>query len=711
MTRKTTSLILVSCLIVIGFSCTHQDDHSTWAVYRGDAGNTAYSGLNQINKENVNQLAVAWTYHTADAEPGNRSAIQCNPIIVNGMMYVTSPKLKLIALDPANGKEIWKFDPFEGQQSAGVNRGVTYWESDNDKRIFFTAGSYLYALNADSGKLVEGFGTDGRVDLREGLGRDPAKLFVEASSPGAIYKDLLIQGTALGEGYDAAPGFVRAYNVKTGKIEWTFHTIPQPGEPGYETWPEGAHNEVGGVNSWAGISVDHRRGIAYIPTGSPAFDFYGGNRKGQNLYGNCLIALEAATGKLIWYYQLVHHDLWDYDLPAPPNLLTVTHKGKRVDAVAQVTKMGMVFLFDRETGEPLFPIEERPVATSTLLGEEVWSTQPFPVKPPPFSRHKFTLDDVTDISPESKQAVLDKIKDAKYGSIFIPPDTRGVVQFPGTRGGGEWGGAAVDPSGGIMYVNANDIPLLISMKQIEVDGHEEFLASAGRRLYTLNACTSCHGADRTGTNVYPALNNLAKTKTEKEVATLLRTGKGQMPAFPNLSEEDMNALLAFLFNKNDLKNPAFVNVKNPAERKYRYAHSGWNVLTDHEGYPGVKPPWGTLNAIDLNEGEILWKVPLGIYPELIERGLPPTGTQNLGGPAVTAGGLVFIGATRDKMLRAFDRDTGKILWEYELPAGGNATPSVYQVDGKQYVVIAAGGGGRVGSESSDAYVAFTLPDK
>lgn len=711
MTRKTTSLILVSCLIVIGFSCTHQDDHSTWAVYRGDAGNTAYSGLNQINKENVNQLAVAWTYHTADAEPGNRSAIQCNPIIVNGMMYVTSPKLKLIALDPANGKEIWKFDPFEGQQSAGVNRGVTYWESDNDKRIFFTAGSYLYALNADSGKLVEGFGTDGRVDLREGLGRDPAKLFVEASSPGAIYKDLLIQGTALGEGYDAAPGFVRAYNVKTGKIEWTFHTIPQPGEPGYETWPEGAHNEVGGVNSWAGISVDHRRGIAYIPTGSPAFDFYGGNRKGQNLYGNCLIALEAATGKLIWYYQLVHHDLWDYDLPAPPNLLTVTHKGKRVDAVAQVTKMGMVFLFDRETGEPLFPIEERPVATSTLLGEEVWSTQPFPVKPPPFSRHKFTLDDVTDISPESKQAVLDKIKDAKYGSIFIPPDTRGVVQFPGTRGGGEWGGAAVDPSGGIMYVNANDIPLLISMKQIEVDGHEEFLASAGRRLYTLNACTSCHGADRTGTNVYPALNNLAKTKTEKEVATLLRTGKGQMPAFPNLSEEDMNALLAFLFNKNDLKNPAFVNVKNPAERKYRYAHSGWNVLTDHEGYPGVKPPWGTLNAIDLNKGEILWKVPLGIYPELIEKGLPPTGTQNLGGPAVTAGGLVFIGATRDKMLRAFDRDTGKILWEYELPAGGNATPSVYQVDGKQYVVIAAGGGGRVGSESSDAYVAFTLPDK
>jgi quinoprotein glucose dehydrogenase len=709
--NRTTVLFLYFLCLTICLSCQKKDDHSTWAVYRGDAGNTAYSGLNQINKENVGQLQVAWTYHTEDAEPGNRSAIQCNPIITNGMMYVTSPKLKLIALNPASGKEIWKFDPFEGQQSAGVNRGVTYWEKGNDKRVFLTAGSYLYALNADDGKLVQQFGKEGRIDLREGLGRDPAKLFVEASSPGAIYKDLLIQGTALGEGYDAAPGFVRGYDAKTGKIEWTFHTIPQPGEPGYETWPEGAHKEIGGVNSWAGISVDHRRGIAYIPTGSPAFDFYGGNRKGQNLYGNCLIALEAATGKLIWHYQLVHHDLWDYDLPAPPNLLTVTHQGKQVDAVAQVTKMGMVFLFDRETGEPLFPIEERPVPTSTLLGEEVWSTQPFPVKPPPFSRHKFSLDDVTDLSQESRQAVLEKIKDAKYGSIFIPPDTRGVVQFPGTRGGGEWGGAAVDPTQGIMYVNANDIPLLISMTQIEVDGQEEFLASAGKRLYTLNACTSCHGADRAGTNVYPALNNLAKTKSEKQVATLLKTGKGQMPAFPNLSDEDMDALLAFLFNKTDVKNPAFANVKNPTERKYRYAHSGWNVLTDHEGYPGVKPPWGTLNAIDLNKGEILWKVPLGIYPELIEKGLPPTGTQNLGGPAVTAGGLVFIGATRDKKIRAFDRNTGETLWEYELPAGGNATPSIYQVDGRQYIVIAAGGGGRVGSESSDAYVAFTLPDR
>lgn len=701
--------LTLTAFVFLVTACTQKEnDFKSWSAYRGDAANTAYSSLDQINRENVSLLEVAWTYHTGDVAKGNRSAIQCNPIIANGMMYVTSPKLKLIALEPTTGKELWKFDPFDGEEAVGVNRGVTYWENGTDKRIFFSAGHYLYGFNANDGTLLADFGTDGKVDLREGLGRDPGKLFVEAASPGIIYNDLLIQGTSLGEGYDSAPGFIRAYNVRTGEIAWTFHTIPQPGEPGYETWPPNAYKEVGGANSWAGMSVDPERGMVFIPTGSPAFDFYGGNRKGKNLYGNCLLALEAATGKLIWYYQLVHHDLWDYDLPAPPNLLTVTKDGKEIDAVAQVTKMGMVFVFNRETGEPVFPIEERPVPASALLGEEVWTTQPFPVKPPPFSRHRFTKEDVTDISPESQAFVLNRIKDAKYGSIYIPPDTKGVVQFPGTRGGAEWGGAAVDPNSGIMYVNANDIPLLISMKQIEAEGEEQFLASVGKRVYTLNACTSCHGADRAGTNVYPSLKNLSETKSEKQVATLIANGKGQMPAFPNISEKDMDALIAFLYNKTEIKNPEYLNVRHPEDRKYRYAHSGWNVLTDQDGYPGVKPPWGTLNAIDLNKGEILWKVPLGVYPELIAKGLPPTGTQNLGGPAVTAGGLIFIGATRDKMFRAFDKETGETLWEYQLPAGGNATPSVYEVGGKQYIVIAAGGGGKVGSESSDAYVAFTL---
>jgi quinoprotein glucose dehydrogenase len=707
------SIIFMSGCLLIILSCKHGENprNETWSVYRGDAANTAYSGLDQINKENIGDLEVAWTYHTGDAEPGNRSTIQCNPIVANGMMYVTSPKLKLIALDPATGKEKWKFDPFKESEAYGVNRGVTFWESGSDKRIFFPAGHFLYAFNADNGNLIDDFGHNGKIDLRVGLGRDSSTLDVTASSPGSIYKDLLIQGTALSDGWDAPPGFVRAYDARTGKIVWTFHTIPQPGEVGYDTWSENSYKEVGGTNNWGGMGVDEERGIVFIPTGSASFDFYGGDRKGKNLFANCMLAVEAATGKLIWYYQFVHHDIWDYDLPSPPNLVTVTQDGKKIDAVAQVTKMGMVFTFNRETGEPLFPIEERAVPSSDILGEEVSPTQPFPVKPLPFARQLFTEADVLDISPESREAVLSKIKGARMGSMYTPHSTDGTVQFPGTRGGAEWGGAAVDPKTGVMYVNANEIPMLMKLKQVEIEGQEKFLASAGQRIYRLNNCPSCHGSDRAGTNVYPSLKNLSKSRSEKDVTSLIRSGKGQMPSFVNISHDDMEALLAFLFDKNDLRNKEVVNVTSTAQEKYRFVNDGWNVLTDHLGYPGVKPPWGTLNAIDLNSGEILWQVPLGEYPELIEKGFPPTGTQNLGGPAITAGGLVFIAATRDAYFRAFDKETGKVLWKYKLPASGTATPSVYQVGAKQYIVIAAGGGGKLGTESSDAYVAFSLRDK
>ena len=709
---STSGLVLLILFTALILSCKQEEQsYSTWSVYRGDPGNSAYSSLDQINTVNVNQLEVAWTYHTGDADEGNRSTIQCNPIIVNGTMYVTSTKLKLIALEAATGKEVWKFDPFEGAEATGVNRGVTYWEENNDKRIFFTAGPYLYAINADDGKVIASFGTNGKVDLREGLGRDPAKLAVSATTPGIIYEGLLIQGSALGEGYDSAPGFIRAYDVRSGKIVWTFHTIPQPGEFGYDTWPTNAYQEVGGTNNWAGMSMDKKRGIVFVPTGSPAFDFYGGNRKGKNLFGNCLLAIEAATGKLKWHYQLVHHDLWDYDLPAPPNLITIERDGKMVDAVAQVTKMGMVFVFDRETGEPIFPIEERPVPASNLLGEETWPTQPFPTRPPPFSRQTFSESEITDISPESNAFIKEKIKGAKVGNIFTPQGTDGLVQFPGTRGGAEWGGASFDPEHGIMYVNANEIPLLVKMKLIDLNAEAVELAALGQRVYTLNNCTMCHGANRAGTNVYPGLKDLSKRSTEEQVATLLKAGKGQMPAFPNLSNKEVDALIAFLFDKKSSK-PIDQELESKASdgTNYRYVHDGWNVLFDQAGYPGVKPPWGTLNAIDLNKGEILWKVPLGEYPELIAKGLPPTGTQNLGGSAVTAGGLVFIGATKDENFRAFDKATGKILWTYKLPFGGFATPSVYEIAGKQYVAIAAGGGGRVGSPSGDAYVAFTLKE-
>ncbi|MCW3118043.1 MAG: pyrroloquinoline quinone-dependent dehydrogenase [Chitinophagaceae bacterium] len=690
-------------------SCQSADrPHTTWSVYRGDKGSTGYSALDQINKTNLDQLEVAWIYHTGDAREGNRSTIQCNPIVVNGIMYVTSPQLKLIALNPTTGKKIWEFNPFINEEATGVNRGVTWWSDGNDKRIFFSAGAYLYALNADDGSLVSAFGTNGKVDLRKGLGRDPVKLAVWATSPGIIYKDLLIQGTALGEGYDSAPGFVRAYHVRTGKIVWTFRTIPQPGEFGFDTWDKEAYKEAGGTNAWAGMSVDEEKGTVFIPLGSPAFDFYGGNRKGENLFGNCLVALDAETGLRKWHYQLVHHDLWDYDLPAPPTLVTLNNGQKKTEAVAQVTKMGMVFLFDRMTGKPLFPIEERPVATSDLKGEETWPTQPFPVRPAPFVRQSFSENDVTDISDSANAFVKEKIKNARMGSIFTAPDTAGVVQFPGTRGGAEWGGASFDPETGVLYVNANEIPLLIKMKAVSLSDSDA-LISHGEKIYSLNNCTMCHGANRSGTAVFPSLQNLAEKLSAVQAAAILKTGKGQMPAYPNITDEDKKALLDFLFDKKEIKS---VTTKGPAsvEKKYRYVHNGWTTLTDKQGYPGVKPPWGTLNAIDLNKGEILWQVTLGEYAELTKKGIPVTGTQNLGGAVVTAGGLVIIAATYDGKLRVFDKQTGKLLWAYQLPAGGYATPATYMSNGKQYIVIAAGGGGKVGSPSGDAYIAFRLKE-
>ena len=693
---------IVPCFFFLSilFSCKKSaDDYSTWRVYRGDQGSTAYSDLDKINTETVDQLEVAWEYATGDASEGNRSAIQCNPIIVNGKMYVTSPQLKLMALDAATGEEIWRFDPFEGRTSRGVNRGVVYWEDGKDQRIILGAGPDLYSLDAETGSLIDSFGSEGKIDLREGLGRDPATLSVWVTSPGIIYEDLLIQGTALGESYGAAPGFVRAFDVRTGETVWTFHTIPQPGEFGYDTWEEDNYKDVGGVNSWTGMCLDEERGIVYVPTGSAAFDFYGGYRTGENLFANCLLALDARTGERVWHYQLTHHDLWDYDLPAPPTLVTINQDGKEIDAVAQVTKQGLVFMFDRVTGEPIFPIEERPVPQSELLGENTWPTQPFPVKPPPFVRQVFDESQITDISEESNQYIREYIKDANYGTVYTPPSLEGTVQFPGTRGGGEWGGPAFDPETGILYVNANEVPFFIRLKPLQ---SEKNGVLSGKSIYRLNNCSICHGGDLSGVGTFPSLQTISIGK--EDVKKLLSTGKGQMPAFPQITLEQKEALIDYLF---DPEKYADEEVEEELD-DLRYVHDGWNILEDQDGYFGVKPPWGTLNAIDLNKGEILWQVPLGIYPELIKRGLPPTGTQNLGGPIVTKGGLVFIGATRDEMFRAFDKQTGEIVWETKLPFGGHATPSTYEINGEQYIVIAAGGGGKVGARSGDRYVAFKL---
>jgi quinoprotein glucose dehydrogenase len=681
------------------------DPGHDWPVYGGDHASSHYSPLDQINRGNVQRLRVAWVYHTGDARAPNRSEIQCNPIVVDGVLYATSPGLRVFALRAGTGEEIWSFDPATtGVRPDHVNRGVTYWSDGDDRRILFTAGSRLFALDARTGRPVPGFGGGrGWVGLREGLGRDTAKLYVIATSPGVVYRDLLIQGTRVSESEGAAPGHVRAFDVRTGAVRWTFHTIPQPGEYGAESWPADGARRGGGANSWPGMSLDVERGVVYVPTGSPAFDFYGGDRPGANLFGNSLLALDAATGRRIWHFQTVHHDLWDRDLPAPPNLLTVTHDGRRVDAVAQITKSGFVFLFDRETGKPLFPVEERQVRASDLRGERSWPTQPVPLLPAPFGRQRFTEADVTDRTPEAHAAVLARLRTLRSDGQFVPPSLEGTVVFPGFDGGGEWGGAAVDPTRGVMYVNESEMPWIARMVEKAPTADR-----SGAGVFAAE-CAGCHGPDRRGGDRGPSLVDVGRRLGADEIRKVLETGRGFMPSFARLPTPQKEAVIAYLLGRAPAAPPATSEASSPdGEERVPYRFAGYERFLDPDGYPAVRPPWGTLNAIDLNRGTILWRIPLGTYPELIARGLPPTGTENYGGPLVTAGGLLFIGATRDEHFHAFDQETGQLLWETTLPAGGYATPSSYEVDGRQFVVIAAGGG-KMGTKSGDAYVAFALP--
>ena len=702
--RGSATLMLIAGLFLASGASPKKERSLDWQRHGGDAAGNQYSPLGQINTKNVQKLKVAWTYHSGGKRDDNRSQIQCNPIVVNGVLYGTSAQLEVFALEAATGRKLWTFDPFSGspgKNSQSVNRGVVYWASSDDERILFTIGPKLYALNARTGKAIVDFGQDGTVDLREGLGREAGHLFVNSRTPGAIYHDLLILGTTVSEGpAPSAPGHIRAYDVRTGKVRWIFHTIPHPGEYGYETWPPDAWKRAGGANAWSGITVDEKRGLVFLPTGSAAFDFWGGNRQGSNLFANCVLALNAATGERVWHFQAVHHDIWDRDLPAAPNLVTVRHNGRRVDGVAQITKSGHVFLLDRETGKPLFPVEERPVPSSDLKGEAAWPTQPVPLKPPPFARQTFTEADVTDISPQSHAQVLERFKKTRTGQPFIPPSTTGTVIFPGYDGGGEWGGAAFDPKTGILYVNSNEMPWILTMVDISEDGHTQ----KGQRIYN-QYCATCHGLNKEGDpqQTFPGLMGLPKKMSKMEATRLVEEGKGFMPSFRFLSDSEKQALVGFLFGE----------VSEPDDEKVEagipYTHTGYNRFLDSDGYPAVKPPWGTLNAIDLNSGSITWTVPLGEFPELTKRGIPQTGTENYGGPVVTAGGLLFIAATKDEKFRAFDKKTGKVLWETKLPAGGYATPCTYMAHGKQYVVIAAGGG-KMGTPSGDAYVAFSLPE-
>ncbi len=678
-----------------------------WRTHGGDPGHTQHSPLAQIDASNVARLRVAWTYHTGDARADGRSQIQCNPIVVEGVLYATSAGLKAFALDAASGRELWSFDPFAAgaeTNALGVNRGVAFWRERDERRVLFSAGQYLFALDATTGKPAAGFGDHGRVDLRDGLERDTKGLFVLSTTPGAIYRDLLILGTRVHEGPGpSAPGYVRAYDVRSGAIRWTFHTIPKPGEFGYDTWPKDAWKTVGGTNAWSGIGLDTTRGIVYLPIGSPAWDFWGGDRHGAGLFGNCVLALKAATGERVWHFQLVRHDLWDRDPPQAPVLVTVTRNGKPVAAVVQATKSGHVFVFDRVTGEPLFPIEERPFPPSDLQGELASPTQPIPVRPPAFARQILTEADLTDLSPESHAAVLARFRRVRSAGQFVPPSTQGTVIFPGFDGGAEWGGSAFDPQTHLLYVNANEMPWILEMLALPKPGEG---GSLGTRVYAQH-CTVCHGLDRKGDpqHQFPSLVGVNDRLARKDLLELLTKGKGAMPSFAFLSPAETEALASNV--RGELEED---HAKGEAAQSGRpYTHLGYNRFLDPEGYPAVKPPWGTLNAIDLDGGEILWSVPLGEVPALTKRGVPQTGTENYGGPVVTAGGLVFIGATKDERFRAFDKKTGRTLWETTLPAGGYATPATYEANGKQYVVIAAGGG-KMGTKSGDAYVAFALPD-
>jgi quinoprotein glucose dehydrogenase len=681
-----------------------------WRTHGGDPGHTQHSPLEQINTRNVHRLRVAWTYRTGDARDDGRSQIQCNPIVVDGVLYATTARVETFALDAATGRELWRFDPHEAgaetlAEHLGVNRGVVFWGGGDDRRILVTAGQRLYAVDARTGRPVPAFGDGGSVDLREGLGRDTAGLFVVSTTPGAIYRDLLILGTRVHEGPGpSAPGHVRAYDVRTGAIRWMFRTIPGPGDFGHDTWPEDAWETVGGANAWSGISVDHDRGLVFIPTGSPSFDFWGGDRHGANLFGNCVLALKAATGERVWHFQTVHHDLWDRDLPQAPVLVTVRREGREVDAVAQATKSGHVFVFERETGEPLFPIEERSFPASDLKGEKTWPTQPIPVRPPPFSRQVLGEDGVTNISPEARVAVLERLRRVRSGGQFVPPSTQGTVIYPGFDGGAEWGGSAFDPETRLLYINANEMAWILEMLELPTPGEGGAL---GARVYAQH-CTVCHGIDKKGDpqGQFPPIDDAKGRLAREDFLTLLEEGKGVMPAFAFLSRAEQEAVAAHTYGEPEPDSDA----GEAAAAGRPYSHMGYNRFLDPDGHPAVKPPWGTLNAVDLDVGEIRWTVTLGELPELTKRGIPQTGTENYGGPIVTGGGLLFIGATKDEKFRAFDKRTGEVLWETSLPAGGYATPATYEVDGKQYVVIAAGGG-KMGTKSGDAYVAFALPDR
>jgi quinoprotein glucose dehydrogenase len=665
-----------------------------WPRYGGDDAKTRHSALTEINRGNVNKLALAWQY-----DSGEKGDTQTQPIVVGRTLYGYTPSHKTFAVDAATGRLLWTFD--SGIVGVGANRGLMYWKDGEDARVFAAVDNFVYALNAATGKPVNGFGKAGRIDLREDLGRDAASQSVRLTTPGVVYRDLLILGGRVSEGLPASPGHVRAYDVRTGALRWTFRTIPQPGEPGYDTWPKEAWQYIGGANSWPGMTLDAKRGLVFVPTGSAAADFYGSNRLGDNLYANCLLALDAATGKLRWHFQFVKHDVLDRDLPSAPTLVTLRVKGRKIDALVQTTKQGMLFVLDRDTGKPVFPIDEVPAPSSDVPGEVTSPAWLRPQLPAPYSRQQLSADTLTTRTPEANRWAREQFAQLRSEGPFKPlavgVDT---TIYPGFDGGAEWGGPAFDPSSGLLYVNANEMAWLGSLAPNDTG------RSTGKSIY-LRDCAACHGDSGRGSPPqFPSLVGIASRMTPEQMAERVHKGGGRMPAFPQLQHEALDAIRTFLTDGRDV--PAGTPDSSPINQPYRF--TGYRRWLDPDGYPAVSMPWGTLNAIELATGKYVWSIPFGEFPELAARGLRNTGSENYGGPLVTAGGLLFIGATiHDRKFRAFDKSNGKLLWETSLPWSADATPITYQVDGRQYVTIFASGGKERSGPGGGVYLSFALP--
>jgi glucose dehydrogenase len=772
--------------------CAGQSE-TGWPVYNGGLDGDHYSKLAQINRTNVQQLKVAWSFDT-----GEKGGLQDNPLVVGRTLYAYTAKQKVLALDAATGKVKWQFE--SGVGGFQPARGMAYWTDGKQGRIFAGIMNFLYCLDAETGKPIESFGEAGRIDLRKELRGDFEKQSIVLTTPGVIYKDMIIVGGRNPETHPAPPGDVRAFDVRTGNLRWSFHTIPHPGEPGYETWPADAWKTAGAANNWAGMALDEERGIVYAPTGSAVFDFYGGDRLGSDLYANTLLAIDANTGKRLWHFQGVHHDIWDRDFPSEPALFTIKRDGKTVDALAQTTKQGYLYLFDRATGQPLFPIHELPYPASTVPGEVASATQPKPDAPEPFARQRLTEDMLTARTPEAHDWAVKEFHTFRSDGQFLPfaVDKQTVV-FPGFDGGGEWGGPAIDPATNILYVNATEMAYTGGLVTAAQGG------SPGAQVYQ-SQCAMCHGTNRAGAPpAFPSLVNVLNRLTVQQVTDNVKKGNGRMPSFPNIDDARLIALIDYLRTPSaasavagsELTSvpvqapgtqepldkagsavyqdhcaichgdhlegiaPSFPMLTGVGDRlskaqivdmvqngkgamppapdvqgadlqallrylglpegtttkqlygdydQEKYTFTGYRKFLDPDGYPAIAPPWGTLNAIDLKTGKYLWKIPLGEYPDLAAKGLKNTGSEGYGGPIVTAGGVVFIGATiYDHKFRAFDSRNGKLLWEAVLPFSGVATPATYMVEGRQYVVIAASSARDPKSPQGGAYVAFALP--